>query len=183
MALQKIFTLSALISFMACGQQKGKTSTQGPPSLPDLPSCIVFGIFCGECSSHCATMYRYNRMGNANTLFVDSTDSYFSTPRKMVFNNPVEGAGKFQIVERLVHQIPGSFLEKEETGSAAKSNEVSERFGCPDCTDGCGIYFEMEQGRVVKKFFIDTNTNVVPKEIGEFAKDIKAALAALGDKN
>ena len=50
-------------------------------------------------------------MGNSNTLFVDSTDSYFENYGKVVCKTQINDIGKFQIVNKLVQQIPKTFLK------------------------------------------------------------------------
>jgi hypothetical protein len=111
---------------------------------------VVFGVYCGECGGHCATMYRCNLIGNAATLFVDSTDSYFKKHGDIECNTEVDDLKKLNLAMSVVAQIPAQILTAE---------KLSERFGCPDCTDGCGIYFEFKQGLKVKKFYIIFKNN------------------------
>ena len=109
-------------------------------------------------------------MGNSNTLFVDSTDSYFKNYGKVVCKTQIDGIDKFQIVNKLVQQIPKTFL---------KTNKTEQTFGCPDCTDGCGIYFEVGQDTRIKKFYIDYHTSELEKEVKEFGEFVKETLVQL----
>jgi hypothetical protein len=115
-------------------------------------------------------MYRYNMMGNSNTLFVDSTDSYFKNYGKVVCKTQIIDINKFQIVNKLVQQIPKTLSVTDKT---------EQTFGCPDCTDGCGIYFELGQGRKTKKFYIDYQTGELEKEVKDFGEFVKEALMQL----
>jgi hypothetical protein len=117
-------------------------------------------------------MYRYNMMGNSNTLFVDSTDSYFKSNGKVVCKTQINDIAKFQIVNKLVQQIPKTFFTTDKT---------EQTFGCPDCTDGCGIYFEI--GQDTKKFYIDYHTSELDKEVKDFSEFIKETLRQLNKKN
>ena len=113
-------------------------------------------------------------MGNSNTLFVDSTDSYFKNNGKVICKTQINDVAKFQIVNRLVQQIPTTFL---------KTDKPEQTFGCPDCTDGCGIYFEVGQDTTTKKFYIDYHTSELDKEVKEFGEFIKETLVQLNKKN
>lgn len=178
-----ILFITTLFSITSFGQKqnyfKDSTSTSEIESIHsntnhDFPSYIIFGIFCGECSAHCATMYHYNMMGNSNTLFVDSTDSYFKNKGRVVFKTSINDIIKFQAVNKLVPRIPKTFL---------MTDKREQTFGCPDCSDGCGIYFEIGQDKTIKKFYIDFNTNGLDKEVKEFGELIKETVRQLNIKN
>jgi hypothetical protein len=169
----KFITGLLLFALSAFGQTSNGTQTKIYETKQHYPSFIIFGAFCGECSGHCATMYRYNMMGNSNTLFVDSTDSYFKNYGNVVCKTQIKDMAKFQIVNKLVQQIPKTFLNTDKTGQI---------FGCPDCTDGCGIYFELRQGTNTKKFYIDYYTSELEKEAKDFGEFIKETLIQLSRK-
>lgn len=113
-------------------------------------------------------------MGNSNTLFVDTTDSYFINNGKVVCKAQINDIAKFQIVNKLVQQIPRTFL---------KTDNSEQTFGCPDCTDGCGIYFELGKGATIMKFYIDYHTTELDKEIKEFGEFVKETLVQLNKKS
>src|SRR5436190_452815 len=106
----KIKTLSYLVSALilslfACGQATVKQEDKKPVSAAtvtakasDSVEQIIFGVFCGECGNHCATMYSYHRGGNANTLWVDYTDSYFKKGEDgMVFETQITDPKKYAL--------------------------------------------------------------------------------------
>ena len=113
-------------------------------------------------------------MGNSNTLFVDSTDSYFKNYGKVVCKTQIIDINKFQTVNKLVQSIPQTFL---------KTSKTEQTFGCPDCTDGCGIYFEIGQDTTTKKFYIDYSTRGLDKEVKDFGEFIKETLVQLHKQN
>jgi len=170
---QILALLLLFIALSACGQISNGTQTKSYQAKQDYPSYIIFGVFCGECSGNCATMYRYNMMGNSNTLFVDSTDSYFKNYGKVVCKTQINDIAKFQIVNKLVQQIPETFL---------KSGKTDQTFGCPECTDGCGIYFELGQGTTTKKFYIDYHMGGSEEEVKDFSEFIKETLLQLNKR-
>lgn len=127
---------------------------------------VVFGLFCGECAGHCATMYRYD----GATMMVDYTDSYFKGDSKMVFETPLSGESYQEIGEQVISNIPESML---------KSVIRSRRYGCPDCTDGCGIYFEFTKNGMTRRFAIDRFSTELPSEIRTFVDFLQQQLREL----
>jgi len=135
---------------------------------------IIFGVFCGECDHNCATMYSYHIGGNSNMLWVDYMDSYFKNGGdKMTFGTQITDIKKYELANDIVKHIPDSLLLCKKT---------SETFGCPDCTDGCGIYFEMIQNRRVKKFYIDYSSSELSGQIKEFAEYLKITIRKFNDE-
>jgi hypothetical protein len=122
---------------------------------------IIFGIYCGMCKEHCATMFQYNMMGNAYTLLADYTDSYFKNKGDIKFATSINDRAKIKIAESIVDSIPKRLINSAETYQI---------FGTPDQTDGCGIYFEFEQDFTIsKKFKIDAQTSNLKGDIKDFA--------------
>ncbi|HYV55853.1 MAG TPA: hypothetical protein VE933_14795, partial [Chitinophagaceae bacterium] len=135
---------------------------------------IVFGVYCGECSSHCATMYRYSMGGNQKSFSADFTDSYFNNKSEMKFNTYLDDKFYFDIGNEIVSNIPDSLLT---------TNKSSQRFGCPDCTDGCGIYFEITMDNKKHEFYIDYQTSQLSGFIKNFAEFLKMKITRLRNKN
>lgn len=135
---------------------------------------VTFGIYCGECSGHCATMYKYNRCGgNINTLWADYTDSFWNGKGDSLVceTNLAEDKASWKAAEFITQHIPERLL---------KSKKKSVRFGCPDCTDGCGIYLEIWTGLGGrKKFYIDYQTSQLDGEIKEFAELLKSEISKM----
>jgi len=134
---------------------------------------IIFGVYCGECNNHCATMYQYNAGGNSNTLLVDSSDSYCKNYGEIKFDRAVSDTRRFYLAQSIFRQIPEKLLA---------TTKLTERFGCPDCTDGCGIYFEFKHEGTVKKFYIDYQTSKLTSDIKKFAEYLKATIGQLNGK-
>jgi len=135
---------------------------------------IIFGVYCGECGNHCATMYRYSMTGNQNSFSVDLTDSYFKNKSEIIFNTYLNDQFHFNIGQEIVSNIPDSLLA---------FNKSSERFGCPDCTDGCGIYFEITKENKKYKYYIDNQTSQLTGDIKIFAEFLKTKITQLDKKN
>ncbi|MEO8771201.1 MAG: hypothetical protein ABI402_13990 [Ferruginibacter sp.] len=129
---------------------------------------ILFGMFCGECGSHCATMFQYNMIGNATTLLADYTDSYFEHKDNVICKTPIKNVEKMHLANSIVEKIPVQLLTTSQ-----------HRFGCPDCTDGCGIYFEFSLKGKVKKFTIDTETSKLSPDMKSFSEFLQELITEM----
>lgn len=173
MNLNYISTI-VLLSVLSFVHTNGKNTRTTASSYTILASTdkidyILFGIYCGECSGHCATMFQYYMMGNTNNLLVDSSDSYFKNNGNISCKTPITDRKKIILAESVVEQIPNQLLT---------TSNLTETFGCPDCTDGCGIYFEFRQEGKIKKFYID-NTSRLPKDIQTFGEFLASTIMKL----
>lgn len=151
---------------------KSIKSSQKISSLSKKLDYILFGIFCGECTGKCAIMYKYNMMSKTKGLFSDSTDSFFKNygNGNVVCNIKITDSNKINAVHTIVRQIPNRLLT---------TKNLTETFGCPDCTDQCGIYFEFLQNNIVKKIYIDYRTLELSKDIKDFREILKNTIGIL----
>lgn len=123
---------------------------------------IVYGIYCGECYGHCATMFKID-----NThLLIDTTDSYFKNQpqgEKVTFTGDSLNREQFQKAIILKSTIPKLLLDSKDR-----------KFGIPDEYDQCGIFIQFKIANKLKTFHIDTNLKEVPAEIRSYAQSIMA---------
>lgn len=138
-------------------------STQRQPYIEQIDH-FIFGVYCGECSGDCATMYRYNMGGNAHTLQVDHTNSFFNQPREVKCNTPINDGAKIRLAGEVVDYIPLEILQAT----------TDKRYGCPDCTDGCGVYFELGMGKQVHRFYLDPINIKLDPAIKDFTQLLQA---------
>jgi hypothetical protein len=159
----------ALLSCKEPAQQevaKNAIPQKTAATLP-VPTQITFGRFCGECMSHCATMYRYIAE-DQKTMVADNTDSYFGNRKPTVFDTSLKGAAYLKLGDEIIGQIPRVLLD---------SKKDTETFGCPDCDDGCGLYLEVEVNGTTKQFYIDYQTDALNGEIKAFSDYLKTRIA------
>ncbi|MDB5272244.1 MAG: hypothetical protein JWO58_611 [Chitinophagaceae bacterium] len=129
---------------------------------------VIFGVFCGHCSDHCAILYAYSSE-DSTTLYVDSTDSYFRRhDEPIVCKTPVHDAGKIQWVRTLINDIPDDMLY---------GTERNRTFGCPDCSDACGIYMEFMHHQNRYRFYIDTQPGQLNDRMKVFVKELKEVVS------
>lgn len=126
------FVIFAVTLINSCGQMtaRHRDNRHKESAIHSKLEYMVFGVFCGECSGHCASMYRYNITDSANTLWVDTTDSYFTNYGNIQCKTLVADLKKSSLADSIARKIPQIFLT---------TTLLKETFGCPDCTDGCGI--------------------------------------------
>jgi len=125
---------------------------------------IIFGRYCGECDQNCAPMFRLIMDKKEPTLSADFQDTYFNLENKFEFNTDLNQDEKLKIANEIAEKIP-------ETLYNWKTDK--ERFGCPDCTDGCGYYLEfIKKNGDLKIFDLDDfeETKNIPKEVLEFTR-------------
>lgn len=120
-----------------------------------VPKSIVFGTFCGECMDNCATMYQYTDY--KNLLLADFHDNYFKrNENEMRYDSLINDTTKVKLAKEILSKFPSS--QSEGT------------YGCPDCSDGCGIYVQYQEGSKIKRFSIDTDTSQIKNsEVKNFA--------------
>lgn len=135
---------------------------------------IIFGRFCGECGGNCAPMFRLNIMGNVATLWADYENDYFKGTEYLKFKTDLNKNNKLSIACDILKHFP-QILKTMKPGEKT--------FGCPDCTDGCGIYVEITESGwlpINKKFRIDLYaSDNVPTEITDYAKYINLKIKLL----
>ncbi len=133
---------------------------------------IVFGRYCGECGGECATMYKLDI--HNNNLFVDHTDSYWDYKRgtPMKFGTAINNKSKMLLARQFLESIPKSILDSKKT---------AQRFGSPDGEDGCGIFLEIKSDTIIKKFYIDNQTERLTGDIKIFAENFKKIIDKLND--
>jgi len=60
--------LTAFIACIQVGIKRTSHTSYYPIADNSQIRYALFGVFCGECSGHCATMYKYNMMDNSNPI-------------------------------------------------------------------------------------------------------------------
>jgi hypothetical protein len=174
--MKTIYIIMAITLMIGCSNKSSETrnvdhSAKGL-TLPQTKSEsvdssyvgeIIFGRFCGECIGNCAPMFRLNTMGNATTLWADYENNYFKGNGTLEFATDLNQRELIDKAYQVMWKLPKALLN-------AKQDEKT--FGCPDCTDGCGIYIEFmtELGGKSKIYRLDWGpSDSIPKEITDYA--------------
>ena len=122
---------------------------------------IIFGKYCGFCGNNCTDMYGYFLNDNGSSLFADTTDSFLKKDGTFDFRVQLP-RDVIPMVDSLIRSLP------------SQVRNSSGRFGCPDCADQCGLYLETIEYYSSKrrKFYFDTDTAQVPKELRNFVAQL-----------
>ena len=152
-----------LLAIAACSDENNtnsqKLAASEPLDLQKLDSYLIFGHFFGECAGETCVE---NFIITNSTLREDSKDQYGLT-REFEFN--IDLTDKLQQVNDLRNSIPEALLT---------SGPV---IGCPDCTDGGGIYIEIKTDGVTKQWSIDKQR--IPGDLSEFVAKVEAKIKML----
>lgn len=132
---------------------------------------LVFGKYCAECSFNCATMYKFYIIGNTQTFWLEKSDDFFKNYEPVEFKTKLTDEKYFKVGLEILNLIPEEILT---------TDKETQKFGCPDCTDGCGLYFETIKNGQKKKFYIDYQTEELTGEIKTFAELLKTKINDLG---
>jgi hypothetical protein len=101
---------------------------------------IVFGDYYGMCAGSCVRMFLLNE----NSLFQDSEKRYPSSLTPYGGNFSIDRTDRLNDVKDLLTQIPDALINSEEIV-----------LGCPDCSDGGGLYVETKIDGQVRYWLID----------------------------
>lgn len=164
----RYLTFLALVLLAACNSTRERSSSSNTAASKENVQHIVFGRYCGFCNSNCARLYKID-IANEK-LFIDSSDSFKKDYGKTLsFPSTPAPASQYKALEEVVSRIPDSlFLAPNE-----------ERFGCPDCADGCGIFFEIQTPAYRKYFYIDYQTEQLEGYIKPFGEYLKKKIVEL----
>ena len=94
-------------------------------------------------------MYRLTLVNKKPTLEVDTKDSFFKKNDELTFDKLITDKKSIELASKIKNEIPDSFLT---------TTKEFQLFGCPDCLDGCGVYFELKRNSGTYKFLLDTDT-------------------------
>jgi len=172
-----------VVNFYEHGPQSGEAITQTPTNPSDFilipkttkpiyfiktaesPDKIIIGSFDGACTgTTCQQFYQVNDYNTLNFLNV----VYGSYDFNQYKYNAVAKRGDYTL---FLKTVPTEILNiKGQTKT----------YGSPDTGDKKGVYFELRQGSVVTKIYIDNDdTNDQTAEIKAFKKVIQDKITAL----
>ncbi len=149
-------TLISLSSLVACG---GSSNSSGQSNASN--DSLIFGYAYGMCKGEtCVETFKLTK----NKLFEDKKDDY----NHQTFDFVQLSNSKYNQVKDLLNQVPNALLTHK-TGP----------IGCPDCTDGGGIYISVVDNGQNKSWFIDNDLYNVPTELHDFVKMVHKSINTL----
>ncbi len=127
---------------------------------------LVFGSYAGECFGNCFDVFKIDNAKLEEDRVVDFFTQNYSFKGSFTFSNPL-----YLMYRNILNEIPTEFI----SGS-------DKTYGCPDCADQGGFYFEVTtaEGKT-KKYSVDTNNTddqsaeiiTFKNKISEIIKNLK----------
>lgn len=107
------------------------------------PKTVIFGHFAGECVGNCGTMYQVG-----GKIIIRDTTTFFQSQ-----NDLKKFIIKYQNVVR--EDDEGNYNKFKITVPLLMLFDPRSRFGCPDCHDQGGYYFQFSMLGITRRFQID----------------------------
>ena len=140
------------------------SEVENEPQISDT-DYLIFGTFYGECIGEgCIELFKIED----GSLYEDTVDLY-PNGRDQYEGSFIElSSDMYEKVKELAIEIP-EFIWDIETGT----------YGCPDCSDGGGVFILIKQGDATKAWTLDNFLNGIPEPLHEVVNKVQAAVAKL----
>jgi hypothetical protein len=160
-----LFLAIGSLTFLSCEQNEIKSEENEQSTetlLSEKDEYFVFGHYFGMCQGEkCIEAFKIS----SGDLFEDSKDAYPNNRSPYAGEFTINRNDKYELVKDLP-AIPASML-----------NAPNTTLGCPDCSDGGGLYIEIHKNGETKYWLIDLQR--IPEGLEEFVRDIEAKIEIL----
>jgi hypothetical protein len=129
--------------------------------LPNNSSYFAFGAYHGYCAGNCAHFYSIS----SGYLFQDNMERFDGT---LKFNSNALTQAKYALALQVKTDFPQYLLDRP--------NIV---IGQPDAHDQGGVYIELVQNGVMKKWTIDPDVEMLPVEIRNYISALSNTIEEL----
>ena len=124
---------------------------------------LVFGHFYLECfGEECVETFKLTD----KSLFEDIIDDYNGQNTEFV----ELGNNLFEQVKNITDFFPNQLLNQNETA-----------FGCPDCSDGGGLFIQYSDNGNIKSWRIDQDYSNVPEYLHDFIDKVNEKIALINE--
>lgn len=152
-----IFYLFFLLLFISCGDEEVND--------PRENDYLIFGHFYGECiGEYCVEIYKLED----GKLYEDTNDNYPSNSGPYIGDFLELSQDQYNLVKDLNGHIPEELIEIMDI-----------IVGCPDCSDGGGVYLEIKEDGEIRYWMIDQFINNIPETIHGLVKEVNTKIALL----
>ena len=135
-------------------------SSEDTPNLNEN-DYLIFGQFYGFCVGEtCVETFKLTH----TKLYEDTLDNYSVTP----LNFEALGNDKFELVKDLDTYFPENLLTEKEGD-----------IGCPDCSDGGGVFIEYSKNGIVKSWRIDQFKHNIPTYLHDFMDKVNEKITLI----
>ncbi len=155
-----IFVLSIFL-LLSCSNDDDQTISGG--------ESLIFGTFAGECFGDCFDVFRIDDRKLEEDQVVDFFIENYSFKGSFTFSEE-----QYSVYKNILNEIPRELI-----------NGSDKTYGCPDCVDQGGFYFEITTSEgETKKYIVDTdNTDDQSAVIVTFKNRISEIINALSAAN
>ena len=124
---------------------------------------LIFGHFYGECAGEeCVETFKLTD----KSVFEDTIDDYNGQNMQFI---ELE-IDLFEQVQNITDFFPNQLLNQNETV-----------FGCPDCTDGGGLFIQYSENGNIKSWRIDKIKSNVPEYLHSFMDKVNEKIALINE--
>lgn len=162
MKFKFLFNLSIFL-FFSCSQKEKEIKISNQ-TIDDKFDYLIFGKYCAEGNQNYTHIYKFDF--NRNEFWLDNSGDFWDKKKgieQLNFTEKIDADSLKFLSEEIKNKIPNTLL--------ITKNSIS-TFGCPDCWDQCGIFFQFKKNLEVKSFYFDTQTkdfeNIEIKKFAEF---------------
>ncbi len=152
-----IFFLGIFL-FFSCSNDDDQSGTR--------QGSLIFGTFAGECFGDCFDVFRIDNGKLQEDQVVDFFTQDYSFTSSFTFPEL-----QFNLYKNILSEIPQELVDGSD-----------KTYGCPDCADQGGFYFEIRTSDgATKKYIVDTNNTtdqseeilVFKNKISEIIKNLR----------
>ena len=148
-----VFLLSCYL--FGCSSDEGKQTNED--------DYLIFGHFYGFCvGESCVEIFKLTDL----KLYEDTEDNYTLE----AFNFVEKENEKFNLVKDLTDYFPTALLTEKESV-----------FGCPDCSDGGGVFIEYSKNGIKKSWRIDQFEENVPEYLHDFMDKVNEKISLINN--
>jgi hypothetical protein len=159
MRLLRIVFLFCLIAIVSC--DKDETNQ---PCETFAEDHLIFGTYYGECIGNCSFLFKIKQC----QVFEDDMEYYYNEELK--FKPDALSVDEYTIAEEALMKFPDELWNEQDTV-----------FGIPDAYDQGGIFIQRNLNGEIKSWNLDTNEEVLPAYLAEYASILKTIVFELSN--
>ncbi len=163
--MKYLLSLIVLLSITACSSDDDDLTRE--IAHPTTDNYIIFGHFYGFCAGEeCVEIFKLT----PTALSEDKKDGYPNWKEGYEGDFVALSNEKFEAVTGLFTSVPEALLAVQDTV-----------LGCPDCTDGGGVYIEYKNGSDQRYWLIDQFQQDIPDDVYQIVEEVNNAVNVINN--
>ena len=148
------------LSIFSCGTEEEKGLCDSPEG-----DQLIFGTYYGECIGNCTFLFKIENC----EVFEDDMEWFYGEDLK--FKPDALTNDEYLIAEEALNKFPNDLWNEQ----------VDSVFGIPDAYDQGGIFIQKITNGELKSWNLDTNEEVLPTYLAEYAAVLKTIVLDLSN--